>query len=321
MVAAEQLAPIGGVVLACRALGVSRASFYRRRRPASVVNRFRPKPRRSLSQTERQIVLDVLSSERFMDKVPAEVYTTLLNEGIYLCSIRTMYRILAQEDEIRNRRNQLRHLSYQKPELLVTQPNQLWSWDITKLVGPNKWTNFYLYVILDHFSRYVVGWKVARRESGSLAGQLIQETYREQKIARNQLTLHSDRGSSTTCKSVKLLLSNLGVPQKTHSQPPALNHHYSESQLKILEDQPLFPAHFGCVEDAQAFCQEFFAWYNTEYHQFENSLLTPEVVHYGLDQQIVKQQQQLALSAAYLTHPERFVHHPPQPPGRTMASV
>jgi putative transposase len=227
-----------------------------------------------------------------------------------------MYRILAQEDEIRNRRNQLRHLSSPKPELLVTQPNQLWSWDIIKLAGLNKWTNFYLYVILDDFSRCVVSWRVARRESGSLIGQLIQETCRKQKIVKNQLTLRSDRDSSTTCKSVKLLLSKLGVPQ-IHSYPDAPNNQVSKARFKTLKNQPIFPTHFGCVEDAQAFCQKFFAWYNREYYHCENSLLTPEVVHYGLDKRIIKQQQQLVLSSAYRAHPERFVHRPPQPAGRT----
>lgn len=306
---------MAGVVLTCQALGVSRASFYRRRQPSTVTYKTRPKPRRSLSQTERQIVLDVLSSERFMDKVPTEVHTTLLDEGIYLCSIRTMYRILAQEDKARKRRNQLRH-NHQKPELLITQPNRFWSWDIIKLTGSNKWTNFYLYLILDDFSHYVVGWRIANRESGSLIGQLIQETCRKQKILRNQLTLRSDR-DSTTYKSVKLLLFNSGV-HKTHNYSPTLNSH-SSNQLKTLKNQPMLPGHLDCVEDAQAFCQKFFAWYNREYYHSDNSLLTPEVMHYGLGRQIVQQQQRRALSSAYQIHPERFVHRPPQLLERTMS--
>lgn len=223
-----------------------------------------------------------------------------------------MYRILAQEDKVRKRRNPVRRLDDQKSESLINRPNQHWSWNIIKLIGPNKGTSFYLYVVLDNFSRCVVGWRIAPRESGSIAGKLIQETCHEQRITRNQLTLHSDRDSSTTC-NVMLLLSNLKVPQM-HSQPHTSNNRISSSQLKVLKDQPLFPAYFGCIEDAQVLCQAFFNWYNKKYHHSSNRLLTPEVVHYGSGKRIVEQQQQLALSSAYRAHPERFVHHPPQLP-------
>lgn len=314
MAVAERLAPVAGVVSVCQALGISRASFYRHRQPQSTTERTRPKPRRSLSQTERQTVLEVLDSDRFVDKVPADVYTILLNEGTYLCSARTMYRILAQEDGIRKRRSHLRRRERQEFQRLATQPNQLWSWDIVNLTGPNKWTNFYLYVMLDHFSHYVVGWRVAHRESGSIVGQLIQETCRKQKVTRSQLTLHSDRSSLMTTKSVTSLLSDLGIPQM-RSQVQASKNHNSKAQLKILKNQPRFPAQFGCIEDAQVFCQKFFAWYNREYHHAGNSLLTPEIVHCGLDQQVTEQRQQLVLLSAYLAHPERFVRHPPQPLG------
>lgn len=312
MIVAEQLALIAGVVPTCQALGISRGSFYRRRQLRHTVKTSRPRPKRSLSPTERQTVLEVLNSKRFLDKAPAEVYITLLNEGTYLCSIRTMYRILAQDDETRKGRNPIRRPNYPKPQCLAAQPNQLWSWDIIKLIGPNRWTNFYLYVILDHFSHYVVGWRVANRESGSIAAQLIQETCRKQKVTRNQLTLCSDRSSLMTVKSITLLLSDLGIPQ-IPNQLLAFNNHNSEAQLKTLKNQPRFPTHFSHLEKAQAFCQKFLAWYNKEYHHAENSLLTPEIVHYRLDQQITEQRQWLTLLSAYLDYPERFVRHPPRP--------
>lgn len=314
MIVAEQLAPVVGVVPTCQALGISRASFYRRRRLRHTVKSSRPKPKRSLSPTERQTVLEVLNSKRFSDKAPAEVYITLLNEGTYLCSTRTMYRLLAQDSEAREQRNSVRCPKYQRPQRLAAQPNQLWSWDIIKLPGPNQWTNFYLYVILDHFSHYVVGWRVFHRESGSLIGQLIQETCRKQKVTRNQLTLRSDRSSLVTAKPVTSLLSDLGIPQ-TRNQLLTFNNQNSEAQLKTLKNQPRFPIHFSRLENAQSFCQKFLAWYNKEYHHGENSLLTPEIVHYRLDQQITEQRQWLTLLSAYMDYPERFVRHPPQPPG------
>lgn len=315
MNAAVQAVPELGSVAACEALGVSRASLHRLRNspPPLPEPRRRSSPPRALTAEERIIVLSHLHSERFQDRSPAEVYSTLLDEGVYCCSIRTLYRILAGEGETRERRDQLTHPPYQKPQLLATGPNQLWSWDITKLLGPAKWTYFYLYVILDVFSRYVVGWMVADREGKELARQFIAETCAKQRIALGQLTLHADHGSSMTSKPVALLLADLGVT-KTHSRPHVSDDNpFSESQFKTLKYRPEFPDRFGSKEHARSFCQQFFPWYNTEHHHSGLGLLTPEVVHTQRAEQ-VRNLRQHTLDAAFAAHPERFVRKPPQPP-------
>jgi putative transposase len=248
-----------------------------------------------------------------MDKAPAEVYATLLDEGRYLASIRTMYRLLAGEDEVRERRDQLRHPRYQKPELLATKPNQVWSWDITKLLGPVKWSCFQLYVILDIFSRYVVGWMVAPREADCLAERLIGETCGKQGIQRDQLTIHADRGSSMTSKPAALLLADLGIT-KAHSRPRVSDDNpYSEAQVKTLKYRPEFPERFGSIEDAREFCRTFFARYNTEHRHSGIGLLTPEVVHYGRAQQVIAVRKEV-LRGAFAAHPGRFVRNVPCPP-------
>jgi len=315
MTAALELGDSVGKALACRALGVPRASLYRRMRP-SVPRRVRPTPARALDASERQTVLDHLHSERFSDKAPAEVYGTLIDEGVYLCSIRTMHRILAENGELKERRNQLRHPQYKKPELLATGPNQVWTWDITKLLGPTKWTYFHLYVILDIFSRYVVGWMVAPRETAELAKRLIADTCQKQGIVAGTLTIHADRGTSMTSKPVALLMADLGVT-KTHSRPHVSDDNpYSESQFKTLKYRPEFPERFGSIEDSRAFGQTFFTWYNQEHHHSGIALLTPEMLHYGIAGEVIEQRQQV-LDAAYARNPERFTHarpmHPPKP--------
>ncbi len=302
-----------GVRAACAGLGVSRASYYRRRHAAAPVP-----PRgggvqpRALSASERQAVLAVLHGERFRDAAPAEVYATLLEEGTYLCSERTMYRLLAAANEVHERRRLTQHPAYTRPELLATRPNELWSWDITKLLGPVKWTYFYLYVILDVFSRYVVGWTVCPRETAELAQDFIGETAAKQQIDPQTLTLHADRGSSMTSKPVAFLLADLGIT-KSHSRPHVSNDNpYSESQFKTLKYRPGFPVRFTSIEDARAFCQPFFAWYNGEHHHSGIGLHTPEAIHYGLAEarQLVRTE---TLRFAYAAHPERFVHKPPTP--------
>jgi putative transposase len=267
---------------------------------------------RALSQEERQAVLDTLHSERFVDRAPTDVYASLLDEGTYLCSPRTMYRILQDQDEIRERRNQARHPHYARPELLATGPNQLWSWDITKLLGPAKWTYYYLYVILDVYSRYAVGWMLAYRESAALAEELITQTCAKQGILPGQLTIHADRGSSMTSKPVAMLLADLGVT-KTHSRPHVSNDNpFSEAQFKTLKYRPHFPCRFGSIEDARAFCTGFFGWYNAEHHHSALGLLTPEAVHYGRAPQILAARS-VTLATAYAAHPERFVGGVPRP--------
>lgn len=312
--AVEELAPHTSVRAACKSLGVPRASLYRRRRSDTPRSVRPPKPSpRKLLVAERDKVLETLHSLRFVDKSPGEVYATLLDEGTYLCSERTMYRILGESKEVRERRDQLRHPNYVKPELLATAPNQVWSWDITKLKGPVKWSYFHLYVILDIFSRYTVGWMVAERESAALAERLILESCRKQRISKEELTLHADRGPSMRSKRVAHLLADLGIT-KTHSRPHVSNDNpYSESQFKTLKYCPAFPGSFGSVQDARAFCEPFFNWYNTEHRHSGISMLTPESVHLGRASQVLDARHAV-LEVAQREHPERFVHGLPRPP-------
>jgi len=312
--AVTTLAPLTGTAAACQALGVARPSYYRARKPMPPAEPApRSTPSRALEETERLAVLALLHSERFCDAAPAEVYATLLDEGTYLCSERTMYRILAAEGETRERRSQLVHPVYHRPELLAEAPNELWSWDITKLLGPAKWTYFYLYVILDVFSRYVVGWMLAHRESAELAQRFVEETAAKQQIPPGQLTLHADRGTSMTSKPVAFLLADLGIT-KTHSRPHVSNDNpYSESQFKTLKYRPGFPGRFLSMEEARSFCCAFFPWYNAEHHHSGIGFLTPEAVHTG-QAPALHQMRSETLAVAYASHPERFVRQPPTPP-------
>ena len=315
MQAVQELSKTSGTLPACRALGVVRATLYRHRRGSDASSLKEPAKRvhpRALGIQEQQAVLAELHSERFVDQAPAAVYAGLLDEGRYLCSERTMYRLLAEAGEVRERRDQLRHPAYAKPELLATRANEVWSWDITKLLGPAKWTYFYLYVLLDIFSRYVVGWMVAHRESASLAKKLIQESSIKQAIRPGQLTVHADRGSSMTSKPVALMLADLGVT-KTHSRPHVSNDNpYSEAQFKTLKYRPEFPDRFGSIEDGRAFCVGFFDWYNNKHYHSGLALLTPATVHYGETSTVLARRRQI-LAAAYEQHPERFVRRAPVP--------
>ena len=305
-----EMGPRLGVASTCEALGVPRASYYRGRRPKGEGKK--RSSHRALKAEERGAVLEVLHEPRFVDLPPAEIYATLLDEGRYLCSERTMYRILAENREVRERRDQLRHPHYSAPELLATKPNELWSWDITKLLGPAKWTYYYLYVILDVFSRYVVGWMLAYRELASLAERLIEETCERQEIVPGQLTVHADRGPSMTSKPVALLLSDLGVT-KTHSRPYVSNDNpYSESQLKTLKYRPEFPDRFGSIEHARALCRDLFDWYNREHHHSGLGLLTPHDVHYGFAREKIAKRSAVLLEA-YAAHAERFTRGVPKP--------
>lgn len=312
MTAVAEVAPEVGVRAACSALGVTHASFYRARQPQADPVR-RKAPPRALSGEERKKVLEVLHSERFVDRSPAEAWATLLDEETYLCSVRTMYRILEEHQEVRERRNQLRHPSYSKPQLLATAPNQVWSWDITKLLGPAKWTYFYLYVIMDIFSRYTVGWMVAQRESAMLAQRLIDATCTKEAIEPNQLAIHADRGPSMTSKTVAHLMADLGIT-KSHSRPyTSTDNPFSESQFRTMKYRPEFPDRFGCVHDARAFGQTFFNWYNFDHHHSGIGYLTPAAVHHGLAETITNTRA-AALRLAYAEYPERFVNGMPRPP-------
>jgi putative transposase len=323
MDAVVALAPASGLTAgACAALNVSRASVYRRRAHLTwppAVRRPRPSPRRALAVVERQNVLDLLRAPRFADQAPAEVYASLLDEGLYYCSIRTMYRILAANQEVRERRNQLRHPIYKKPELLAQAPNEVWSWDITKLMGPAKWTYFYLYVIIDIFSRRVVGWCVADRESATLFAALFDDATTKHSAPPGQLTLHADRGGPMRAKATALLLADLGVT-KSHSRPHTSNDNpFSESHFKTMKYQPQFPQRFGSIQDAKTFCRRFFDWYNQEHHHAGIGLMTPDQVHYG-QADAIHAARQTTLDDAFTRNPERFVGKEPQPPAKPVAT-
>jgi putative transposase len=257
--------------------------------------------------------VDLLNSERFQNRAPAQVYATLLDEGVYVCSERTMYRILQAQGQVRERRDQLRHPAYRKPELLARAPNQVWSWDITKLRGPAKWVYYYLYVILDLFSRYAVGWMVALAEQARLAEELIRQTCQKQGILPGELTVHSDRGASMRSKTVAMLLNDLGIVQSYSRPHTSDDNPYSEAQFKTLKYWPGFPARFGSPQDARAFCREFFRWYNQEHRHSGIGYMTPETVHYGRAEAVWAARQEVLLRA-YEKHPERFVRRQPVPP-------
>jgi putative transposase len=310
----EDLAQTVGVASACEALAVPRCGVYRARQPRpEKPAKPRPTPPRALSVPEKAEVRETLNSERFQDRAPREVYATLLDEQRYLCSVASMYRILRENREIRERRNQLRHPTYAKPELLATGPNQVWSWDITKLLGPVTWVYFYLYVLLDIFSRFVVGWLIAERESADLAQRLMAEACQRQHIPPHQLTIHADRGGPMTAKPLALLMADLGIV-KSHSRPHLSNDTpFSEAQFKTLKYHLTFPERFGGPIDARAWARPFFRWYNWEHHHTGLGLMTPAAVHFGQAAQLWTDRQRV-LQLAYVTHPERFVKGPPQPP-------
>ena len=324
MLAAGELAVHVGLKTACRAFALNRAFVYRDRarrrgsRPRGAA-RARPRSPLALSSAEQDVLLGVLDSERFVDVAPATVFATLLDEGRYHGSIRTMYRLLAARSQGGERRNQRVHPVYAKPELLAVRPNEVWSWDISKLKGPAKWTCFHLYVILDIFSHYVVGWMVAQRESAELAEQLIADTLEKENIAPGTLTLHADRGTSMRSKPVAALLIDLQVT-KTHSRPHVSDDNpYSESQFKTLKYRPDFPDRFGSIEDARAHCQHFFRWYNHEHRHGGIGLMAPAAVHDGTAT-TVSAQRAVTLDIAFAAHPIRFKGVAPKPPALPAAA-
>ena len=333
MNAAKQLGHDVGILPACQALSVPRASFYRFFAPKPQTSSHRPAPPKALSADERRAVLETLHSQRFQDSTPYETYASLLDEGRLLCSISTMYRILRKEGENQQRRRHASRANYAKPELLATGPNQVWSWDITKLKGPQKWSYYHLYVILDIFSRYVTGWMIASRESQSLAARLIEESCEKQDIARDQLTIHADRGPSMRSKTVAQLLADLGIT-KTHNRPYTSNDNpFSESQFKTLKYHPCFPGSFGSQDDAVAFGRVFFPWYNEVHRHSGIGLMTPSQVHYGIVPKILETRSDTMIQA-FLANPVRWNGRQPtlskilQPrdevwinPPKTMASL
>ena len=312
MTEAIELSKEIGVLPACEALGVPRASFYRARSPKEASGP-RPRPKRALSEAERQAVLDVCHSEAFVDKAPRTIEATLMDRGEYLCSSRTMYRILAQAGEVKERRDQARHPAYVKPELCATAPNHVWSWDITDLKGPVRGSNYTLYKTLDLFSRLVVGWTVQEREDEDLAKEFHRQTLLQHGIGPDELTLHSDRGSAMVSKTVAALLSDMKVT-KSHGRPHVSDDNpYSESAFKTLKYHPEFPERFGSIEDARAFCRRYFHWYNHHHRHSGIGMMTPASVHEGRALEIHAARQEV-LDRAFRAHPERFPKGRPKPP-------
>ena len=314
------LAPVVGVALACVTLGMARATFYRHRNPVVLDSEGAPAQRSALrapplalTDAERQVAREVLTEPRFVDCAPRTIHATLLDEGRYLASPSTFYRLLRAEGAVRERRDQLIHPAYAKPELLATGVNQVWSWDITKLKGPLKWNYFHLYVILDIFSRYVVGWMVAPRESAELAKALIQACVEREDVPTDQLTLHADRGAAMKAKPVAFLLADLGVT-KSHSRPHTSNDNpFSESQFKTLKYRPDFPERFDSIEYARAFCQRFFDWYNHEHRHSGIGFMTPHAMHHGLAPLLFDKRAKV-LDEAFERNPMRFRGKHPSPP-------
>jgi putative transposase len=314
--AIAELAPIVGVRVGCAAVGEAQARWYRRHRqspPPPKPDRVPAPQPRALSDVERKELRRVLNSDDHVDEAPATVYAKLLDEGVYLASVPTMYRVLREHNEVRERRRQATHPAAKKPELLATQSNEVYSWDITKLLGPAKWTYYYLYVILDIYSRYVPGWMLAHAENARLAEALLADTVTKQDIGHGQLTIHADRGSPMVAKPVAFLLADLGVT-KSHSRPHCSNDNpFSESQFRTMKYRPEFPERFGCYADAHTFCSRFFRWYNDEHRHSGIGFHTPADVHYGRAE-AVREKRAIVLNDAYAIHPERFVRKPPQPP-------
>jgi putative transposase len=314
--AVTELTPLVGVRAGCAAVGEAQARWYRRHRQSPMP----PKPERvpapqprALSEVERTELRAVLNSPEHVDEAPATVYAKLLDEGVYLASVPTMYRVLRAHGEVRERRRQATHPAAKKPELMADDPNEVWSWDITKLLGPQKWTYYYLYVILDIFSRYVPGWMLAHAENAKLAEALLADTVAKQHIGHGQLAIHADRGSPMVARPVAFLLADLGVT-KSHSRPHCSNDNaFSESQFRTLKYRPEFPDRFGCFQDAHAFCGRFFDWYNHHHRHSGIGFHTPADVHYGRAE-AVREKRAIVLNDAYAIYPERFVRKPPQPP-------
>ncbi len=305
-----------GITTACQALAVPRSWYYRQKAADSLAQEkpeLRPTPKHALSEAEKARIRTVLNSEQFVDQAPREVYATLLDEGVYLCHWRTMYRILVEHDEVRERRNQRQHPQNTKPQLVASGPNELWSWDITLLTGPARRLFYYLYVILDVYSRFIVGWMVAEGESSELAETVIAAACNKQNIRRDQLTLHADRGSAMRAKTVAQLLADLGVT-KTHARPYTPNDNpYSEAQFKTMKYRPNYPDRFDSLDHARSWARAFFTWYNLKHHHTGLALMTPAVVHYGQADE-VRAKRQRVLDGAYAAHPERFVKgHPIAP--------
>jgi transposase InsO family protein len=312
----QEAAKDTGVGPACKAIEWSRASFYRLTKPRTSAPlpgapRTRKAPPRSLTPEQQEQIVAELNSDRFLDCAARQVWATLLDEGVYLCSWRTMYRLLHQYHEVRERRKLRRHCTYSRPELAASGPNQVWTWDITYLKGPVRGLFFYLYVVIDLFSRLVVGWMLADRECAELGCTLLEKSYRKHGVKPGQLTVHADRGAPMKSKTLKQLLSDLDV-ETSHSRPRVSNDNpFSEAGFKTMKYSPDFPARFESFEAAEAFCQEYFVWYNQVHRHTGIALLTPAQVHYG-EAEAVLARRQATMDEAFARTPERFGYRRPQ---------
>lgn len=310
----SQIGPLLGTKAACTAIGRPRASHYRRLAPKRATPRPpRPAPANKLGEAEVELVLATLNSERFADSSPTQAYYVLLDEGAYIASVSTFYRVLRERGLSRERRRQASHPPRVRPELVARRPNVVWSWDITKLKGPRRGEYYDLYVVLDIFSRYVVAWCVAPAESGELAKELIAAAVARHRVPPGQLSVHADRGSAMTSKPVIELYTFLGIT-RSYSRPHVSNDNpYSEAAFKTLKYFPAFPERFGSVEDARSFCAFFFNYYNHEHRHSGVAYHTPASVHYGTATE-VRAKRAETLAAAYAANPARFRHREPEPP-------
>jgi putative transposase len=301
-----------GIKETCRVLDINRSSYYRWVNHNEEKTSSKRRPPRKLSQEEEDMVLEVLNNERFMDQAVPEIHATLLDEGVYICSSRTMYRVLGRHQQVKERRHERRHPVYEKPELLATGKNQVWSWDITKLKGPVPGVFYHLYVVIDIYSRYVVGWLLSDHESGEQARTLLETCYQREGVGKYELTVHSDRGKAMRSKTLAELLADLSV-RRSFNRPHVSNDNpYSESQFKTLKYRFDYPERFGSIEDARSYLRSFFAWYNNEHRHSGLAMMTPEAVHTDQCEKILENRSK-TLNQAYLRHPERFVKGRPFP--------
>jgi putative transposase len=314
MQSVETLAMQVGVQSACQALAVPRSSLYATRRPKpEVAPRSMTRPPNALTATERAMVLAELNSERFADQTPYEIYPQLLDEGRYLCSLRGMYRILAENQASRDRRNQLRHPTRPAPQVVARRPNQAWVWDITQLLSTVRYQCFYLYLVLDLFSRFIIVWLIADKQSGDYAQQLLAASFKRFQLQPDQLIVHSDNGGPMTAKPLDWLFSELGIRQSLSRPHVANDNPHAEAGFKTLKYHPTYPDRFEGLRHAHTWMRGFEHWYCYEHHHTALGLMTPAAVHFGMAESLWLKRQAV-LQAAYQAHPERFSRGHPAPP-------
>lgn len=300
------------ITVLCETLGVNRSTWYNHLAPKTTPEGRTPP--RKLAESERAEVLRTLNSETFQNESVPTVYAKLLDKETYLCSQRTMYRILKDQKQTRPRRHEREHPNYHKPQLVATGPNQVWSWDITRLKGPKSWIFYELYVVIDIYSRCIVSWCLSEHESGEQAKALIKAACIREGINKHQLTVHSDRGRAMRSKQLSDLYGELGIIRSLNRPRVSNDNPYSESQFKTLKYRPDYPDRFGSIEDARTHLRAFFEWYNTEHRHSGIAMMPPAEVHAGRSEEI-RRKRQTILRKAHQRHPERFVRGIPQAKG------